>query len=160
MTQKAIGPNFSNELAAAGLTGLPFSWSPDGTLTFMPAMTSAEISAVEAVYAAHNPATPDPIAAANALVVAGIPIVSTSTPALNATYAIDTASKTVIDGIYSGIKDGDGLPGGGATFNYPDIVGAPHAFSAATFPGFAKAVRDYLYAISQGSVPATPVTIA
>jgi hypothetical protein len=94
-----------------------------------------------------------------ALIAAGISIVSTGTPALNGTYAINPAAKTDIDGIYSSIKNGDGLPGGGASFNYFDIAGAPHSFEAVSFPNFAKAVRDYIYAISQGQTPAMPITI-
>jgi hypothetical protein len=91
---------------------------------------------------------------------AGIAIVSTSTPTLNGAYAIDTAAVSVIDGIYAGIRGGDDLPGGGATFSYRDIAGAPHDFSEATFAAFAKAVRDYRYALSEGQAPAQPVTIA
>jgi hypothetical protein len=69
-------------------------------------------------------------------------------------------SKATIDGIYAGIKGGDGVPGGGATFNYLDAAGAPHPFTADSFIAFAKAVRDYLYSLSQGQAPAQPVTIA
>lgn len=58
MTQKAIGPSFPDELKAAGLLGLPFFWDASGDITFDPSMTAAQVSAVEAVYAAHNPATP------------------------------------------------------------------------------------------------------
>src|SRR5690348_15043338 len=55
-----------------------------------------------------------------ALLKAGMQLVSTGTSSLNGTYAVDDSAAIVIDGIYSGIKDGDGLPGGGTTFNYPD----------------------------------------
>ena len=52
---KPIGPTFVAELAAAGLLGLNFSWSSDGTFTFDPSMTQQQIAAVQAVYAAHDP---------------------------------------------------------------------------------------------------------
>ena len=55
---KAIGPSFSDELKAAGLFGLPFSWGADGMFQFDPRMTQAQLNAVLAVYAAHDPATP------------------------------------------------------------------------------------------------------
>lgn len=55
MATKAIGPTFSVELKAAGLFGLPFCWSSDGTFIFDPAMTAEQITGVEAVYAAHDP---------------------------------------------------------------------------------------------------------
>lgn len=106
---------------------------------------------------APTPATPEQIYAL--AVSKGIAIVSTSTPSLNGTYAIDGAAVQNISGVYSGIKDGDGLPGGGTSFNYPDASGAMHGFTATTFPPFARAVRDYLYALSQGQAPAQPVTI-
>lgn len=54
---KAIGPSFSDELKAAGLSGLPFSWGSDGAIQFDPRMTQAQKDAVLAVYAAHNPAS-------------------------------------------------------------------------------------------------------
>jgi hypothetical protein len=55
---KQIGPSFYDEIVAAGLVGLPFSWSADGTIIFDPLMTAAQIASVESVYAAHNPDTP------------------------------------------------------------------------------------------------------
>lgn len=103
-------------------------------------------------------------------IAAGLPIISTGTASLNATYAIDNDSATIISGVYAGIKGGDGLPGGGGTFAYGDITGATHNFDEAHFSAFAKAVRDHRYALTQAarveaaggspSWPATPVTIA
>jgi hypothetical protein len=52
---KAIGPTFRAELAAAGLTGLPFAWGDDGSLTFDARMTPDQVAAVQAIYAAHDP---------------------------------------------------------------------------------------------------------
>jgi hypothetical protein len=118
----------------------------------------AEIADNDARYLAWQ-ALQAAVAAAEALIAGGVQIVCTSKPALNGTYSVDPASKTNIDGIYAGIKGGDGLPGGGATFNYPDVTGAMHAFDATTFPGFAKAVRDFAYQVAQGETPSQPVTI-
>jgi hypothetical protein len=55
-----IGPSFGNEVIAAGLGGLPFSWGADGTFQFDERMTAEQIAAVQAVYDAHDPnkATP------------------------------------------------------------------------------------------------------
>src|SRR5438105_1605446 len=53
---------------------------------------------------------------------AGLAITSNANPALNGTYAIDLDSQQTITGIYAGIRGGDGLPGNGATFGYPDIT--------------------------------------
>lgn len=49
-----IGETFYSELLAAGLVGLPFSWSADGDLYFGEAMTQAQIDAVLSVVAAHD----------------------------------------------------------------------------------------------------------
>lgn len=67
-----FGPSFPSELEAAGLFGLPFSWSEngvnfgdtvhlDGTLTVNEALTPEQRAAVEAVVAAHDPEAPAPI---------------------------------------------------------------------------------------------------
>lgn len=103
-----------------------------------------------------------PITAAAALALkidAGIQIQSTSDSALNGTYAIDPSAKATIDGIYAGIKNGDGLPGGGTSFIYYDMSGNQHNFDATSFPNLAKAVRDYLYAVTTGRSAPQPWTI-
>lgn len=58
MAQKEIGPSFYDELKAANLTGLPFSWSPDGTINYDASLTEAQISSIETVYADHDPTKP------------------------------------------------------------------------------------------------------
>lgn len=62
MTQNAIGPSFSDELAAAGLLGLPFTWSPEGVIEFGEGVTDAQKADVEAIYATHDPTKPDSVA--------------------------------------------------------------------------------------------------
>lgn len=56
-TQKAIGPSFADELAAAGFMGQPFSWQADGTIFFPDGTAQTLITGVEAVYAAHDSST-------------------------------------------------------------------------------------------------------
>lgn len=53
---KSIGPTFADELKAAGLEGLPFSWDKDGNFTFNEFMTETQKQAVLAIYEAHDPA--------------------------------------------------------------------------------------------------------
>lgn len=55
MENKLIGPSFYDELVVAKLAGLPFAWSADGQFTFSDDMTQEQISAVQAVYEAHDP---------------------------------------------------------------------------------------------------------
>lgn len=54
-----IGPSISDELEAAGLSGLPFSWRPsDGTVrTDDPRLTEAQRQKIREVFAVHNPTT-------------------------------------------------------------------------------------------------------
>jgi|SRR5579885_1108394 len=167
---KPIGPTFARELGAAGLLGLPFAWAPDGTITFDPAISDAQRTAIEAVYGAHDPTAVAPEAVYAAKIAAGIQIVSTGTPALSGTYAVTDAAIGKLDGIIAGINAGKGLPGGGGTFNYPDVTGAMHAFDATSIVNLAAALRDYLYALIQTEAaligghaaewPSLPVTIA
>jgi len=100
-----------------------------------------------------------PAAKYTAAIAAGCAIASTSTPSLNGTYSLTEAARGNIQAAYIGLKSGDGLPGGGASFNYPDQNGGAHIFTATTFPPFAIAMRDYYYALTQGQSPAQPVTI-
>jgi hypothetical protein len=94
---------------------------------------------------------------AKRLTVTGIAITSASAPALNGTYRIDAGSQQRISAIYVGIKGGDGLPGNGGAFSYLDSAGAPHSFTADQFVAFAKAVRDYVYALNIASMQSSPV---
>lgn len=52
---KTIGPNFSGELAAAGLSGQPFSWTAEGELFFSEDASQDLKDAVQAVLDAHDP---------------------------------------------------------------------------------------------------------
>ncbi len=52
---KTIGVTFTEELRAAGLSGLPFSWGSDGVIEFDASITAAQKTAILAVYAAHDP---------------------------------------------------------------------------------------------------------
>lgn len=61
MTTPKIGPSFYNDLIAAGLTGLPFSWTPEGVDLSDPALTKKQIADIQKVVAAHDPTKPDPV---------------------------------------------------------------------------------------------------
>jgi hypothetical protein len=145
-----------NGLASRSVDG-PSDILP-GEVYFAAIPTAAQLAAAFPGYAAAVAAQQVQTTAA-ALLAAGIAIVCTS-GGFSATFEIDGPAATNIDGIYSGIENGAGLPGNGTTFDYPDVTGTMHAFTAANFPEFAKAVRDYRYQIAQGQTPATPVTIA
>jgi hypothetical protein len=56
MTDIVIGPGFAAEIEAAGLMGLPFSWSAQG-VTYGADLTTQQRAAIETVVAAHDPAS-------------------------------------------------------------------------------------------------------
>ena len=90
----------------------------------------------------------------------GVQVNSTSTPSLNAVYGVDPVSQAKIQAVSTGIAARGRVPGGGTTFNYPDITGQSHAFSAANFLNFATAIEDYIYNLTMGLAQTTPLTIA
>lgn len=104
------------------------------------------------------------------VVSAGCAVTSTATPALNGTYALDQPSLFNITSLSAGIAAGKPLPGGGTTFNYPDISSAQHAFTGANFLDFAAAIETLIYSAQQAlaallagtsaAFPALSVTIA
>lgn len=150
-----IGPNFGNEIAAAGLAGLPFSWGPDGLNTADPRLTSDQIAAIEAVLAAHNPAKPDPNVAATVLLAGGIAITSTGTPALNGTYAIDPASQAKITAEQLYIATTGKFTNGQTTKAWADIAGALHTFpTPAEFTAFAEAIAAVVDAVLAAQIAA------
>lgn len=55
-----IGPSISDELATAGVVGLPFAWNPKTGQVRVddPRLTDAQRTAILAVFAAHNPTKP------------------------------------------------------------------------------------------------------
>lgn len=55
-TKKPIGPNFADELKAAGISGDGIAWGSDGDIAFGEEVDQAKRTAVMAVYAAHDPA--------------------------------------------------------------------------------------------------------
>jgi hypothetical protein len=100
------------------------------------------------------------VESAQSALAAGLTLVSTGSPAINATYAIDQLSQMDVIAIETGLNAGTGFPGGAATFNYPDIAGALHPFSETSFKDFAAAMRTYVYALRSviaGSASKLPV---
>ena len=100
---------------------------------------------------------------------AGLTITSTSTPAINGTYAVDQSAQTRISAIETAILKNGAFPGSNGTqMAYPDISGKLTVFpSTALFSEFATAVADYvadldLYAAGAtgATLPSASVTIA
>lgn len=100
---------------------------------------------------------------------AGVNITSTSTPAVNGTYAIDSAAQQRINGVETFILKNNAFPGSSGTqLGYPDKTGVMHVFpSLAIWNEFATAVANHvadldLYAAgaSGATLPSPDVTIA
>lgn len=73
-------------------------------------------------------------------IAAGITITSTSTPALNAIYALGNVSTGQIFQIATWANGFGTFPSGQAEQPYPDATGAMHTFTVPQFIEFAKAV--------------------
>jgi hypothetical protein len=80
---------------------------------------------------------------------AGVQITSAAAPTLNATYSVRPDVTAKATALATGIAAGKPVPGGGSTFNYPDITNAMHAFTAANFLNFAAAIETFLYDFEQ-----------
>jgi len=106
-----------------------------------------------------------PIGQLLALMEGNLWVECTSNTDLNGVYSIASDRRSNITGIATSINAGLGLPGGGATFNYPDATGVPHPWPADKFIAFAKVVMDYVYALSQNAggnpvpLPDQPIVI-
>lgn len=79
MTKKRIGPAFASEFVASGIGDVAgFSWGADGSLYGIENMTDAQLAALDALLAAHDPdAMPSPARSAeerllDALVAEGV----------------------------------------------------------------------------------------
>jgi len=146
---KSIGANFGNELAAAGLGGLPVTWTANGTFLFDNSLTPSQIAAIRAIVSAHNPAKADPRATLASLISAGAQVVSSGTPALNGTYPIDPATQQQVASVALYIAVNGRFPAGQTSFAWTDVSGGSHLFaSTSEFQAFATALADYVAALN------------
>jgi hypothetical protein len=137
--------------AVAGGLALPAVVSGVNTaLTAQIATLQAQIASLEAGGAAPAP-TPAPT----------MQLVSTSTPALNGAYAVDSATQQRAAAVSLYIQVNGKFPAAQTALSWPDASGAPHVFpTTAEFQAFATALADFVAALDLGQTPAQPVTIA
>lgn len=94
--------------------------------------------------------TPSPQAQYAAAIALGLAVTSASTPALNATYAIDVNSQSDIAAEAQFISTYAEFTNGQQTFSWLDATNTPHTFpSTALFMAFAKAAAVYVSACKQ-----------
>jgi hypothetical protein len=87
---------------------------------------------------------------------------SICTPAITGTYTVATtfqrpnidnaSAQTNITAIEAAIAAGRGFPGGGTTFNYFDMSGAPHTFTMSAWAEFATAMYNYSYSLQSALI--------
>lgn len=121
-------------------------------------------------YAAPVPPVPPPPSADDVLaekIAAGIAITSTANADLNATYALDGVSTSQIYQIGLFASRFNVFPSGTTTQMYPDMTGAPHAFTVPEFIAFLLAVAPLVSALTEqaavmahGGEPAWPAQTA
>jgi hypothetical protein len=104
---------------------------------------------------------------ASVILTAGLTIASTSTPAVNGTYACDTDSTVHIQAELLSLLTTQSFTDGTTTIAWPDVAGTVHVFpSGAVFTAFAVAAGKFVasafkvYNGTSTTLPAASVTIA
>lgn len=138
-----IGPSFAAELAGAGLGGLPFSWSSNGTFAYGDAVTPAQKAAIEAVFAVHNPVKSSLVEYANikqwALATGGFTV---TIEGVERTFATDTVSQSLITGKALRLQQPNPPVTVGWQFGAASFV----SISAANFMSAAILIADFVQA--------------
>jgi hypothetical protein len=100
------------------------------------------------------------IGAAPSALIASMQLISTSTPALNATYAIDPDTQQKVQSVSLYIAVNGRFPTGQTTQAWPDVNGTIHQFqTTAQWQAFAAAMGHFVAALDLGQTPAQPVSI-
>lgn len=137
-TWSTNGNRASRILSLGELYDVLVQQAPVAALRAAPAMLEANALTPADTYAAK--------------IVTGVQIVSAATSALNAVYPITDNAQSKMQAIVIGIAANKGLPGGGTTFNWLDISGQPHAFTADQFMAFSTAIETYVYELVMAEV--------
>jgi hypothetical protein len=154
-----------NDRIVAYLAHSGFSWAigdfkveqPDGqpegisqwnTAKLGPVPDASQLAAAATYWANQQQAKQFYSVLATGLTVTCATGATVCTSDIQGTYAVDENSQIKIGAIYSSIKGGNGLPGGGSTFFFKDTSGRPHPFTAAQFEQFAPAAMNFYYGAS------------
>lgn len=103
---------------------------------------------------------------AAAALSAGLAITSTSTPALDGTYAVDEAPQRRLNRVSVYLQINGVFPGGSSTITWLDTGGGKHVFDATQFKALASASGDYVAALDDvilglsTALPGASATIA
>jgi hypothetical protein len=157
---------------AGTVTGV--GYTPDGTVPAgRIACTAAQAAAWQgstvvngAIIAAPPPPPPTLAQQAQAALAAGVALVSTSTAALDGTYAIDSESRSDMMAEMIALMANGTFTNGTTTLAYADAGGTMHSFPVTQFKAFATGVGGLVGALkaiiktNTGPLPATTLTIA
>jgi hypothetical protein len=137
-------PVFVSRDASGNITGI-FANAQPGYATEQISITDPTVIA----FLARPPIMPTTIA-----------VNSTSSPALNGSYAFDATTQSKMLAVSLYISVNGKFPAGQTTFPWPDASGAMHSFTTtAQFRSLATALADYATALVIGQAPTAPVTI-
>jgi hypothetical protein len=119
---------------------------------------NADWQAYQAWLAAGNSPTP---CVAPPAPITSMQVASTSTPAVNGSYAIDPAAQQKVQAISLYAQINGKFPAGQSAMPWADVSGAAHSFpTIALWQAFATAMADFVTALDLGQKPSQPVTIA
>lgn len=117
-------------------------------LSFSPECTQDKIAAANAYMASFDPTMyRSQITSKSTYIKAmasGVALSSSSTPALNATYAIDQASQFNITAEMVSINTNGTFTNGQSSRPWPDSIGTYHVFTVAQFKSFSTAIAQYV----------------
>ena len=155
-----------------GTAAVPFTASKNDVETHGVDVFNAIVAAAATVpIAAYAPPQISLAQQANAAMFGSVQLVSSSSPALEATYAIDAETQGDLQAEVLAYETNGQFLDGQTTIQWPDTGGALHTFTAAQFKAFATAIGAYVgllksirrtNALPAGmtSFPAATVTIA
>ena len=114
----------------------------------------------------YTPPAPTPASLAAAALAAGLTITSTSTPALNGTYACDTQTTLEIAQVDLYVLQNGTFPGGMTSYPWTDATGGVHVFPNITlYKEWAVAIANFVAAcklagVGAGALPSNSAVIA
>ena len=145
----AIGTNeiepitFSQQLAAAGLATLPFTYGNDGTFNYDPSITQVQKDQIQGVYSKHNPKKSNLVNYANTyqwnLATGGFTIAIDNVPRK---FATDAESQSLIDSTAHRLEQ----PDAAATVDWQFETHVVVTIQAADFLNASVKIVDFVHA--------------
>jgi hypothetical protein len=145
---KQIGPTFGDEIAAAGLSGLPFTWMVGGTDEDIAGREDLDVdqnATLDEVIVAHDPAVKSRRQEADEYLAAGLTVDFPSGQPGRGTYPVVEPFNHNYNAISTSLANGDGFPNNASMVGIFDTMNGMHNFDKVNFTKFSKAVRDFVH---------------